>query len=35
MRSTSTAGCSVTNPTPYTPTWQTVIEFLDKHMKRG
>ena len=35
MRSTSTAGCSVTNPTPEAPTWQTVIEFLDKHMKRG
>jgi hypothetical protein len=35
LRSTATAGCSVTNPAPYTPTWQTVIEFLDKHMKRG
>ena len=35
MRSTSAAGCSVTNPTPFTPTWQTVIEFLDKHMERG
>jgi acetyl esterase/lipase len=35
MRSTSASGCSVTNPTPYTPTWQTVIEFLDEHMKRG
>jgi acetyl esterase/lipase len=34
MRSTSSAGCTVTNPTPYTPTWKTVIDFLDKHMKR-
>jgi acetyl esterase/lipase len=33
MRSTSAAGCAVTNPTPYTPTWKTVIDFLDKHMK--
>jgi acetyl esterase/lipase len=35
MRSTSSSGCSVTNPTPFTPTWQMVIDFLDKHMKRG
>lgn len=34
MRSTSAAGCTVTNPTPYTPTWKTVIDFLDKYMKR-
>jgi hypothetical protein len=34
MRSASAASCSVTNPTPFTPTWQTVIEFLDKYMKR-
>ncbi len=33
MRTTSAEGCAVTNPTPYTPTWKTVIEFLDKHMK--
>ena len=33
MRSTSAAGCTVTNPTPYTPTWKTVIDFLDKYMK--
>ena len=33
MRSTSAADCSVVNPTPYTPTWKTVIEFLDKRMK--
>ena len=33
IRSTSAAGCSVTNPTPFTPTWKTVIEFLDKHLR--
>lgn len=33
MRSTSAADCSVVNPTPYTPTWKTVIDFLDKYMK--
>ena len=31
--STSAAGCAVVNPTPYTPTWKTVIGFLDKYMK--
>jgi len=35
MRSTSSAGCAVTNPTPFTPTWKTVIDFLDKYMKIG
>jgi len=30
MRSTTAAGCAVTNPTPYTPTWKTVIDFLDR-----
>jgi acetyl esterase/lipase len=33
IRTTSAAGCAVTNPKPYTPTWQTVIDFLDKHLK--
>jgi acetyl esterase/lipase len=33
MRSTSSAGCQVVNPTPYTPTWQTVTDFLDTYMK--
>lgn len=33
MRSTAAAGCTVVNPTPYTPTWQTVIYFLDQHTK--
>ena len=34
MRSTSAAGCKVVNPTPFTPSWQTVIDFLDRNMKR-
>jgi dipeptidyl aminopeptidase/acylaminoacyl peptidase len=34
IRSTSSAGCAVSNPTPYTPTWKTVTDFLDKYMKR-
>jgi acetyl esterase/lipase len=34
MRSTSAAGCTVTNPTPFTPTWKTVIDFLDKYLRR-
>ncbi len=33
VRSTSASGCTVSNPTPYTPSWKTVIDFLDKHMK--
>jgi acetyl esterase/lipase len=33
MRSTAAAGCTVTHPTPYTPTWQTVIDFLDEYLK--
>jgi acetyl esterase/lipase len=33
IRSTSAAGCTVTTPTPFTPTWKTVIEFLDKHLR--
>ncbi len=33
IRSTSAAGCTVSNPVPYTPTWKTVIDFLDKYMK--
>jgi acetyl esterase/lipase len=32
IRSTA-ADCSAVNPTPYTPTWKTVIEFLDKRLK--
>ena len=34
MRSTASAGCTVVNPSPYTPTWKTVIDFLDKYMKK-
>lgn len=34
MRSTSSAGCTVTNPVPYTPSWKTVIDFLDKNLKK-
>jgi acetyl esterase/lipase len=33
IRSTSAAGCKVTNPTPFTPTWGTVIEFLNRHLR--
>lgn len=33
MRSTSSAGCQVASPTPYTPTWKTVTDFLDRYMK--
>jgi acetyl esterase/lipase len=34
MRTTSSAGCAVTNPTPYTPSWKTIVDFLDKYLKR-
>jgi acetyl esterase/lipase len=33
-RSTRAAGCTVANPTPYTPTRKTVIEFLDASLRR-
>lgn len=33
-RSTSAAGCAVTAPSPSTPTWQTIIQFLDQHLKK-
>jgi hypothetical protein len=33
VRFTSAAGCTVVNPTPFVPTWKTVIDFLDKYMK--
>jgi len=33
IRTTSATGCAVANPVPYTPTWQTVIDFLDRHLK--
>jgi acetyl esterase/lipase len=34
MRSTSSAGCTFTNPVPYTPTWKTVTDFLDSYLKQ-
>lgn len=34
MRSTTAAGCVVTNPTLVTPTWPMVIDFLDATLKR-
>lgn len=33
IRSTAAAGCTVTNPAPYTPSWKTVTDFLDRFMK--
>jgi acetyl esterase/lipase len=33
IRSTAAAACQVVNPTPYTPTWKTLTDFLDKYMK--
>jgi len=33
-RFTASGDCSVQNPTPYTPTWATVIEFLDRYMRK-
>jgi len=35
MRSTRAADCAVTNPEPFTPTWPTVIAFLDEHLRRA
>lgn len=34
MRSTASAGCAVGNPAPYTPTRQTVIDFLNRYLKK-
>ena len=34
IRLTSAAGCAVTNPTPFTPTWKTAISVPDKVMKK-
>jgi acetyl esterase/lipase len=34
MRTTVSAGCAVTNPTPYTPTWKTIVDFLTTKMAR-
>ena len=35
MRSTTATGCAVTPPAPFVPSWRTVIDFLDKHLKRS
>jgi acetyl esterase/lipase len=32
-RSTTAEGCAVTNPEPYSPSWKTILEFLDQHLK--
>jgi len=32
-RTTASAGCTFTNPVPYTPTWKTVIDFFDTYLK--
>jgi hypothetical protein len=34
IRTTAAAGCEITTPKPFTPTWQTVIDFLVAHVKR-
>src|SRR5262245_11171347 len=34
MRSTRAVECVVTPPTPYKPSWQTVIDFLEMHLRR-
>lgn len=33
IRSTTSAGCAIANPTPFTPTWKTVVDFLDANLK--
>jgi acetyl esterase/lipase len=33
LRSTDATGCVVANPAPFTPTWQTLIAFLDEHLR--
>jgi acetyl esterase/lipase len=32
-RSTSADGCTVANPVPYTPTWQTLVDFLSANLR--
>jgi acetyl esterase/lipase len=34
VRTTAAATCAITTPKPFTPTWQTVIDFLDTYVKR-
>ena len=33
IRSTAANDCKVMNPMPFTPTWKTVIGFLDRHLR--
>ena len=33
ISSTSRAGCKVENAAPFTPTWGTVTEFLNSHLR--
>jgi hypothetical protein len=35
MLTTRAAGCAVSYPEPFAPTWQAVIAFLDEHLKRA
>ena len=35
IRSTSAAACSVVNPTPFSPSWKTVTDFFDTHLRRA
>jgi dienelactone hydrolase len=32
-RSTSSSDCTVQQPKPYTPTWTTVVDFLDRSLR--
>ena len=33
IRSTSASGCRVINPTPFKPTWGTIIDFLNRYLR--
>ena len=33
-RSTTSAGCAIENPKPYTPTWATIAEFFDRYLEQ-
>jgi acetyl esterase/lipase len=33
LRSTSAQGCKATEARPFTPSWETLIEFLDRHLR--
>ncbi len=34
IRSTKAEGCAVENPRPFEPSWRTVVDFLDTHLKK-